>query len=313
MNKDEVILVTGAAGVVGKTLCAFLKDSGYRHVIGISRKDADLRDYNAVNKVYSQIKPDYVFMIAAKVGGIPSAIKHQADYLSDNLKMELNLFELSHKYKVKKNLFMGSSALYPMDSPNPKNEDMFLTGLLDNTKVGYVHAKIAGIKLAELYFSQFGMLTICPMVANIFGDGHSFDLNRSHVAAALVKNIADAKESGIETIQLRGTGNARREFIHVDDVVRGLHLLMNNYKSSKIINLGSGYVISIKELANMIAAKIGYTGEITWDITQNDGIPERYLDNNRISQLGFSCNTDIDTGISRTINEYLILKNDRSA
>ena len=200
MNKDEVILVTGAAGMVGKNLCESLIDNGYKHVIGISRREADLRDYSATAKVFSEIKPNYVFMVAAKVGGIPVTFQHPAEYLTDNLSIEFNLFELSRRYKVNKNLFIGSSSLYPLDGSNPKTEAMLLRGLLDDSIEGYVLAKIVGIKIADLYFRQYGMLTICPMVANVFGSYASFNLKTAHVIPSLIKQLCDAHENDYRDI-----------------------------------------------------------------------------------------------------------------
>jgi len=304
IDRNGKILVTGSSGMVGRALMRELKENGFSNIIGPAHKELDLTDSVAVNDYFRQERPQYVFMIAAKVGGIGANVADPVGFLKDNLKIAVNLFEACHKYRTVKNLFLGSSCIYPRDCGQPIKEEYLLTGSLEPTNEGYALAKISGLKLAEYYFKQYGMLTICPMLCNVYGTGDSVDLARSHVLSALVRRFVDAKREGKNEVCLWGTGTPRREFIHVKDVAKGLLFLMDNYDLPEIINLGWGKDIPIKELAELIARKVGFMGEIRWDPSKPDGIPRKCMDNSRIRALGFRPQVSLEEGIEQTILEY---------
>lgn len=304
MDKNSTIVVTGACGKVGRRLVDMLKVNGYLNVHGLTRSNLDLLDGAAVEKYISTILPTHVFMLAAKVGGIQDNLRFPAEYLVENLKIQINLFEALRKNKPEKCIFASSSAAYPIDSPNPKTEDMFLPGRVEASNEGYVIAKIVGIKLADFYFKQYGLVTTTPLIANIYGTYDNYDLNKAHVISALVKKIIDAKRMGVRVVKLLGTGEARREFIHVDDVVNGLIFLMKNCDHCKIINLGTGVDITIKKLATLIANKLDYQGEFYWDGTRSEGVKQRLCDISKLKSYGFEPQISLDAGLDRTIQEY---------
>jgi GDP-L-fucose synthase len=222
--------------------------------------------------------------------------------------MEIGLFEACHKYTTRKNLFLGSSCIYPRESPQPMKEEYLLAGPLEPTNEGYALAKIVGLKLAQYYHQQYGMLTICPMPCNIYGTGDHFDLQRSHVLSALVRRFVDAQDLGASPVTLWGTGSARREFIHVEDVARAMLFLMDHHDSPEIINVGAGSDVSIRELAGLVAEQVGFAGEIAWDSTKPDGMPRKCLDVSRMAAMGFQISVNLQEGIGRTIAEYRQLK-----
>jgi GDP-L-fucose synthase len=304
MDVNSTIVVTGAGGKAGRRLLDILAFEGYKNVHGLTRSQADLLDAEAVEKYIARILPTHVFMLAAKVGGIQDNLKFPAEYLVENLKIQINLFEALRKHKPQKCIFAASSAIYPIDSANPKTEDMFVPGRVEASNEGYVIAKTVGVKLADFYFKQYGLMTISPMIANIYGTYDNYDLKKSHVISSLVKKIVHAKRSGEGAVHLLGTGEAKREFIHVDDVARGLIFLMKSELQGGIVNLGTGSDISIRDLALLIAAKVGYHGDFRWDGARSEGVKQRLCDISKLKKLGFTPQIDLETGIDRTIKEY---------
>lgn len=308
LQKDERILVTGALGMVGSMLVQTLKKNGFVNLLTPTRGQLELGNQTHVEAYFAQYRPTYVFMIAAKVGGIAANMADPVGFLSENVQMQLNLFAACHKYQVEKSLFLGSSCIYPKESPQPMKEEYLLTGPLEPTNEGYALAKIMGLKLAQYYFQQYDMLTVCPMPSNIYGTGDHFDFNRSHVLSALVRRFVDAQDEGRPEVTLWGTGVARREFIHVQDVAEALLFLMENYDSPDIVNVGTGTDISIYDLAVLIAEQVGYQGRLQWDSSKPDGMLRKCMDISRLTAMGFSPQIDLITGIQRTIAEYRQLK-----
>ncbi len=304
ISRRGKVLVTGATGMVGRALLNELKNEGFSNIIAPTRQELDLAYSQEVDSFFDRERPSYVYMVAAKVGGIGANMADPVGFLLDNLKVEINLFEACHKYNTKKNLFLGSSCIYPKECSQPIKEEYLMSGRLEPTNEGYALAKITGLKLAEYYYRQYGMLTVCPMLCNAYGTGNSFDLQNSHVLSALVKRFVDAKDDGKKEVVLWGLGVARREFIHVDDVVGGLIFLMDNYNSPEIINLGAGKDITISELAGLIARKVGFEGTIKWDRTKPDGMLRKCLNTDKIEALGFSSRVSLKSGIEQTIAEY---------
>lgn len=312
MEKQDTILVTGATGMVGAAVCRVLSQRGFRKVLAPSRGELDLLRQDSVEAYFSTFRPDYVFMIAAKVGGIEANRADPTGYLHDNLRMQLNLFEACYQYRTQKNVFLGSSCIYPRECPQPMKEEYLLTGPLEPTNEGYALAKIAGLKLAHSYFEQYGMPTVCPMPCNIYGPNDHFDLERGHVLSALTRRFVEADEARLARITLWGTGRARREFIHVEDVARALVLLMEQVTTPHPINVGVGSDCSIAELAQLIAEQVGFQGDIAWDPSRPDGMPRKCLDTSKIEALGFTPQIDLVEGIRRTVAEFRRLKAGRT-
>ena len=308
LTQDGLILITGATGMVGTAVKRYLSDACPGRVLAPTRKQLDLSDQQQVDGYFQHYRPSYVLMIAAHVGGIGANQADPVGFLIKNARMELNLFEACYQYNCQKNLFLGSSCIYPRACPQPIKEEYLLTGPLEPTNEGYAIAKIMGLKLAQYYYAQYGMLTVCPMPCNIYGTNDYFNLQRSHVLAALVKRFVDAADQGAPQVTLWGTGAPRREFIHVDDVAAAIVLLMERYESPEIINLGTGTDISIFDLAQLIANQVGYSGEIDWDSNKPDGMPRKCMDISKLEALGFRSQVSLAVGIERTIAEYRQLK-----
>ncbi len=304
IDRDGAVLLTGATGMVGSAVKRLLTREGFSRLLTPPHGELDLCERTQVDAYLAEHRPDYVFMVAAKVGGIGANRADPVGFMSENARMELNLFEACYKYGTKKSLFLGSSCIYPRESPQPMREEYLLTGPLEPTNEGYALAKIMGLKLAEYYHRQHGMLTICPMPCNIYGTDDHYDLEQSHVLAALVRRFVDAQNTGASSVTLWGTGVARREFIHVEDVARAMLFLMDTYDSPEIINVGTGVDISIQQLASFIASEVGYKGEILWDSSNPDGMPQKRLDISSLTALGFEARIDLKDGIRRSIAEY---------
>jgi GDP-L-fucose synthase len=307
MDTHSRILVTGGTGMVGGGVARLLRQRGFQHVLSPTRQELDLLDTGSVDEYFAKQKPEFCFLIAAKVGGIGANVAQPVEFIDENLRMQRNAFAAAHRHKVKKNLFMGSSCIYPRDCPQPIREESLLQGPLEPTNEGYALAKITGIKLAQAYRSQYGMRTVCPMSCNVYGTGDYFNLERAHVLAALVKRFADAHASKAPSVTLWGTGNPRREFIHVDDLARALVLVMEKYDSSEIINVGTGSELSIRELAGLIADKVGYQGRVDWDASKPDGMPRKCMDVSKLTALGFRPEISLSEGVERTLAEYRTL------
>jgi GDP-L-fucose synthase len=303
-NMEGEILLTGATGMVGSAVARLLKPRHDVHLLAPSHKELNLADQSQVDQYFNLYRPAIVFMIAAKVGGIAANKSDPAGFLSENTRIELNLFEACHKYGVRKSMFLGSSCIYPRESPQPMKEEYLLTGPLEPTNEGYALAKIVGLKLAKYYYQQYGTLTICPMPCNIYGTNDHFDLQNSHVLSALVRRFVDSQDTACPEVVLWGTGAARREFIHVDDAAEAILFMMHHVETPEPINLGTGTDISIFDLAHLVAELVGYTGKIKWDRSMPDGMPRKCLDVSRLDAIGYKPRISLRQGIARTIEEY---------
>jgi GDP-L-fucose synthase len=304
MDRKTVVLLTGAGGMVGSAVLGALLQRGHERILAPSRKELDLCDREMVDAYMDRNRPEVVFMIAAKVGGIAANQADPVGFLGENIRMQSNLFEACNKYKSRKNLFLGSSCIYPRECPQPMKEEYLLSGPLEPTNEGYALAKIIGLKLARYYHRQYGMLTVCPMPCNIYGTNDHFDFRRSHVLSALVRRFVDACDEGRTDVTLWGTGAAKREFLHVQDAAEAIVFLMDHQEDSDIVNVGTGEEISIRDLAETIARMVGYQGEIRWDPRKPDGMPRKCLDTTRLANAGFRHKINLETGIQRTIEEY---------
>jgi GDP-L-fucose synthase len=294
------VLLTGTAGMVGSAVYRILEHRANVQLLTPRHGELDLTQQDQVDRYFSIHRPEIVLMIAAKVGGIAANKADPVGFLSENTRIQLNLFEACHKYRVRKSLFLGSSCIYPRESPQPMKEEYLLTGPLEPTNEGYALAKILGLKLAQFYYQQYGLLTICPMPCNIYGTHDHFDLEKSHVLSALVKRFVDGQENASSEIALWGTGSARR----VEDVAEALLFMMQHVEIPEPINLGTGTDISIFDLAHLVAELVGYTGDIKWDHTKPDGMLRKCLDVSRLDALGYTPKISLLEGVARIIVEY---------
>ena len=304
MQKTDKIYITGHNGMVGSSIKRLMEKNGYTNILTANSKELDLRNQADVKSFFEINKPDYVVLSAAKVGGINANMTNPAVFLYDNLMIECNVIHQSYLSKVKKIIFLGSSCIYPKECPQPMKEEYLLTGKLEPTNEGYSLAKIAGLKLTETYKTQYGFDSINLMPCNLYGPNDSFDLQHSHVLSAMVKKFTDAKDALAPDITLWGTGIARREFMHVDDVARATLFLAENYHSSEFINIGWGEDISIKELAEMIAGKVGFKGEIKWDSSKPDGMLKKCMDVSKMKAAGFTPGITLSDGVDQMIAIY---------
>jgi GDP-L-fucose synthase len=304
MEKDAAIYVAGHKGLVGSAILRKLKAEGYSNVITREFKELDLRHQIAVDDFFKSEQPEYVFLAAAKVGGIMANSTYPVDFLRDNLLIQANIIEAAHKYGAKKLLFLGSSCIYPKLAPQPIKEEYLLTGELEPTNEPYAIAKIAGIKLCQAYNRQYQTNFISVMPANLYGPGDNFDLERSHVMAALIRKFHEAKINGTAQVVVWGSGKPFREFLHVDDLADVCLFLMNNYNSSEIINIGTGKDLSIAELAHLIKDTVGYQGEVVFDTSKPDGTPRKLLDVSKLFAMGWKPRITLKEGITATYNWY---------
>lgn len=308
MNKSAKIYITGHRGMLGSTTLNLFKEAGYTNIITATHSELDLTNQQAVDDFFQKEKPEYVIHIAAKVGGIKANIDNPAIFLYDNLIMQANVIHSSYKNGVKKFVFLGSSCIYPKESPQPMKEEYLLTGKLEPTNEGYAIGKIAGIKLLETYYQQYGFESISLMPSNLYGPNDSFDLAHSHVLSSLVKRFVDAKEENAASVMLWGTGIARREFLHVNDCARAILFMFENYSSPEFINIGPGDDIGIRELAETIAQKVDYQGELIWDDTKPNGMLRKCMDVTKMTETGFKPEISLDQGIDQVIKTYKELK-----
>lgn len=305
MEKSSKIYVAGHEGMVGSILLQELKNRGYTNLIYKSFKNLDLRNQNDTQKFINEQKPEYIFLIAGKVGGIQANINHPAEYLYDNLMISANVIEAARINSVKKLLFLGSSCIYPRLCKQPMKEEYLLTGALEPTNEGYAIGKISGLKLCEYYNKQYGCNFISVIPPNLYGPGDNFKTDDSHVISGLIKKIHKAKEINSPSVLIWGTGKARREFLYNEDLVDGLIFLMENYNEQGHINIGSGQDISIKELVEMIKDVIGFKGDLIWDTSKPDGMPRKLMDSSRIIKMGWKPKLDLRTGLSKTYQWYI--------
>jgi len=308
MDKIDKIYIAGHRGMVGSAIMRLLKKGGYQNFILRTSDELDLRDQQAVADFFRKGKPDYVFLAAAKVGGILANSTYRAEFLYDNLMIQNNVIHQSYLQGVKKLLFLGSSCIYPKLAPQPLKEEYLLTGLLESTNEPYAIAKIAGVKMCDAYRDQYGCNFISVMPTNLYGPNDNYDLNKSHVLPALLRKFHEAKQAGSKEVTVWGSGTPRREFLHADDMANACLFLMENYSESGIINIGVGKDISIAELANTIKNITGFTGKIIWDSTKPDGTPQKLLDVTKLTELGWKPQMELVSGI-RSVYEQAFLQN----
>lgn len=305
MNKTDKIYIAGHNGLVGSSIVRLLKKLGYNNLLTADFSDLDLRNQLQVNDWFVKNKPDYVFLAAAKVGGISYNKTYPADFIYDNLMIQTNIIHASYLNNVKKLLFLGSSCIYPKENPLPINEDRLLTGPLEPTNEAYALAKITGLKMTQYYRDQHGCNFISVMPCNLYGPNDCFDINKCHVIPALITKFHNAKINKLNDIVMWGTGAAKREFLYVDDLADALYFLMKNYNDRDHINIGSGYEVGMKELFNIISELVGYTGRLVFDTTKPDGTISKMIDNSKIKSLGWSPKIQLKGGLKETYNWYL--------
>jgi GDP-L-fucose synthase len=297
MQKDDKIYIAGSNGMVGSAIVRKLRQEGFLNLLTPSSKELDLRNQQQVENFFAAEKPAYVFLAAAKVGGILANNTYRADFLYDNLMIESNVIHQSFVQQVKKLLFLGSSCIYPKLAPQPLKEESLLSGFLESTNEPYAIAKIAGIKLCESYRLQYGCDFISAMPTNLYGPNDNYDLKSSHVIPALLRKFHEAKSNNASTVEIWGTGKPRREFLHVDDLADACYFLMENYNEQQFINIGVGHDISIAELAEMIKDITGYKGEIIHDTTKPDGTYQKLMDVTRINSLNWKAKIQLRDGL----------------
>lgn len=312
MNLSTRIFLAGHRGMVGSSILRLLNSQGFEHVITENRNTLDLKDTTAVDLFFKNHKPEIVILAAAKVGGIQANIDAPVDFLLENLMIQNNVITSAFKFNVKKFLFLGSSCIYPRNTNQPIKEDQLLTGTLEPTNEGYAIAKIAGIKLLNYYSRQFNFKSISLLPCNLYGTNDHFDLKVAHVLSSLVKRFSDAVTEGASSITLWGTGIAKREFMHVDDMAKAVLLFMQNDFEVEMLNIGWGNDISIKDLAEKIALLTNYNGIINWDSTKPNGMLRKCLDVTKATSLGFQPSILLEEGILKTIQEYRKLQSNIS-
>jgi GDP-L-fucose synthase len=320
MEKDAKIYVAGHRGLVGSAIFRKLKFEGYTNLIARSHQDLDLMRQADVEAFFEPERPEYVFLAAAKVGGILANNTYPADFIYSNLMVQSNVIQAAYRSSAKKLLFLGSSCIYPRECPQPMNEEYLLSGKLEPTNEPYSVAKIAGIKMCQSYNRQYGTKFITVMPTNLYGPGDNFDLESSHVLPALIRKFHETKMSdelrvtgdesqwtsdGREAVTVWGTGTPRREFLHVDDLADASLFLMNHYNDSEIVNIGVGRDISIRELAELIKEVVGFRGDIVFDPTKPDGMPRKLLDVSKLKLLGWEASISLREGIKQTYIWYL--------
>lgn len=305
MNKNSKIYIAGHRGMVGSALVRALEKQGFNTIITRTSTELDLRNQQAVTDFFEQEKPEYVFLAAAKVGGIVANNTYRADFIYENLMIQSNIIHQAHVHGVTKLLFLGSSCIYPKLAPQPLKEDYLLTGLLEETNEPYAIAKIAGIKLCEAYHDQYGANFISVMPTNLYGYGDNYDLHNSHVLPALIRKFHEAKENGKAEVEAWGTGSPKREFLFADDLAAACLFLMENYNDRTLVNIGTGEDLSIKALTEMVAATIGFEGEIKWDTTKPDGTPRKLLDVSKLHDLGWKHQIDLKEGLQLAYQDFL--------
>lgn len=300
MNKSAKIYVAGHRGMVGSAITRLLEKNGFTNIITADSKKVDLRNQVATKEFFASEKPDYVFLAAAKVGGIQANNIYRADFIYDNLAIEMNVIHSAWKYGVKKLLFLGSSCIYPKACPQPMKEEYLLSGYLEQTNEPYAIAKIAGIKLCESFFLQYGCNFISAMPTNLYGPNDNYDLENSHVLPALIRKFHEAVVNGTNEVTIWGTGTPRREFLHVDDLAAACMLLMEKYDQKEFLNIGYGDDISIYDLAYLVKEITGFKGEIVFDHSKPDGTARKLMDSSKIHSLGWKPKIDLTTGITET-------------
>ncbi|QKZ11465.1 GDP-L-fucose synthase family protein [Spirosoma sp. KUDC1026] len=305
MEKQARIYIAGHRGMVGSAIVRKLQAEGYTNLIMRTSSELDLRNQVAVADFFEEEKPEYVFLAAAKVGGILANNIYRAEFLYDNLIIEANIIQSAYKTGVKKLLFLGSSCIYPKMAPQPLQEEYLLTGLLEPTNEPYAIAKIAGIKLCEAYRSQYGCNYISAMPTNLYGPNDNYDLQGSHVLPALIRKFHEAKINNQPSVEVWGTGSPRREFLHADDLADACVFLMEEYNDELFVNIGTGEDVTIRELAEAVKDVVGFEGELRWDTSKPDGTPRKLMDVSRIHNLGWKHKTELRDGLEKTYQDFL--------
>lgn len=305
MDKNNRVYIAGHRGLVGSAILRLLDKEGFSNLITKTRDQIDLIRQDKVEEFFEKEKPEYIFLAAAKVGGIYANNSLPAEFIYENLQIQNNIIHCAHKYKVNKLLFLGSSCIYPKLCPQPIKEEYLLSGSLEPTNEPYAIAKIAGIKMCQAYSRQYNSNFISVMPTNLYGSNDNYDLNSSHVLPALIRKFHEAKENKQDQVIVWGTGKPLREFLHVDDLAKACLFLMENYSSPEIINIGYGEDISIYDLANLIKNIIDYSGEIVFDSSKPDGTPKKLLDSNKLRNLGWKPSIPLAEGIKITYQSFL--------
>jgi GDP-L-fucose synthase len=305
INKDDKIYVAGHQGLVGSAIVRRLRADGFDNLLLRTRHEVDLTDRDQVSALFAEEEPQWVFLAAAKVGGIYANDAYPADFIRDNLLIELNVIDAAWRFGVTKLQFLGSSCIYPKMAPQPLEESMLLSGPLEPTNEWYAIAKIAGIKLCQAYAKQHGFRAISLMPTNLYGPGDNFHPQNSHVLPALMRRFHEAKEERRPEVVVWGSGKVYREFLYVDDLADAAVFLMNRYEDSEIVNVGTGQDVTIGELATMVAKVVGYDGTISFDRSRPDGTPRKLLDVSRLASIGWRANTDLFEGLTSTYDWYL--------
>lgn len=308
MNKNSKIFICGHKGMVGSAIHRKLLKEGFNNIVVRSSKELDLTIQQDVNVFFEQEKPEFVFLAAAKVGGIIANNTYKAEFLYKNLAIQNNVIHASYLNNVKKLLFLGSSCIYPKHAVQPLTEDSLLTGLLEPTNEPYAIAKIAGIKMCEAYRFQYGCNFISAMPTNLYGINDNYDLKTSHVLPALIRRFCEAKDNEDSTVTLWGTGTPLREFLYVDDLADACFFLMENYNDSQFVNVGSGVDISIRDLAELVQKIVGFKGKIEWDTSKPDGTPRKLLNIDKMKNLGWVSKTELESGIKLALEDYQLNK-----
>jgi len=304
MEKHAKIYIAGHRGMVGSALLRKLKAEGFENFILRTSAELDLRDQHRVEQFFAEERPDYVFMAAAKVGGIMANNNFRAEFLYDNLVMQTNIIHASYLNQAKKLLFLGSSCIYPKMAPQPLKEEYLLTGLLEQTNEPYAIAKIAGIKMCDAYRAQYGSNFISVMPTNLYGPNDNYDLNTSHVLPALIRKVHEAKMKNAATVTIWGTGKPKREFLHADDLAEACLFLMENYSGKGPINIGTGEDLEIRELAELIKQIVGFKGTIEHDLTKPDGTPRKLMDVSKLHALGWKHKINLEDGLKKVYHEF---------
>ena len=304
MEKEAKIYVAGHRGMVGSALVRKLEREGFTHIVTRTSKELDLRDQIATHAFLEAEKPDYIFLAAAKVGGIVANNTYRADFLYENLQIQNNIIHGAYLNGVKKLMFLGSSCIYPKLAPQPLKEDYLLTGPLEPTNEPYAIAKIAGIKMCEAYRDQYGCNFISVMPTNLYGPNDNYDLQNSHVLPAMIRKFHEAKVEGKPSVELWGTGKPMREFLHADDLADACFYLMEHYNESQLVNIGTGVDVTIKELAETIQQTIGFEGEIIWNTDKPDGTPRKLMDVSKLNGLGWKHRIELKRGIALVYEDF---------
>lgn len=305
MNKDARVYLAGHRGLVGAAILRQLRAAGYENILCRTHAELDLTDQQAVRTFFAQERPEYVFLAAAKVGGIQANDTYPADFIRDNLAIELNVIDAAWRHGVRKLLFLGSSCIYPKFAPQPMPESCLLAGALEPTNEWYAVAKIAGIKLCQAYRRQYGFNAIALMPTNLYGPEDNFHLADSHVLPALIRKFHEAKEQEAAEVVVWGTGTPRREFLHVDDLADATLFLMRHYDEEEIVNIGCGQDVTIAELAELVREVVGFVGRIVFDPAKPDGTPRKLLDVSRLQALGWQARIALRDGVASTYHWYL--------